>query len=286
MAKDRIELGDIEARLGRSIASSGNSSNEFAARPVARTPKSSVAGGESSGAGTLFVSIISIVVAAGAGAFLAMGGFGGGGGGIGGAGGGGGESANSTDPVVQAAIAAATMDKKAKAFHSRVADVCDKGWKDDRINRDQIHCYMTREVRRLCDPMERRALADKWRAYQAADDRMFARLTGASMSMALNPAGGMAIGIADAKSRDPNLSAEEREAQMNKAWEAAGKFRAPADQVLEESMNETSQTAIVQDVAELAKKRFLSAADFPGKMPKLVAEGLAKVGTLDLSTCP
>lgn len=283
MAKDRIELGDIEARLGRSVASNGGSSNEFAPRPTARAPKSSVVGGESSGAGTLFVSIISIVVAAGAGAFLAMGGFGGGGGGAGG--GGGGESANSTDPVVQAAIAAATFDKKAKSFHSRVADVCNEGWKDDRVNRDQIHCYMTRDVSRLCDPLERRALADKWRAFQAADDRMMGKLTRASMSMMGNPGGAFAIGIADAKSRDPNLSPEEREAQMSKAWEAAGKFRAPADNVLEESMNNVSETKVVAAVTDLAQRGYLSAADFPGAMPKLVQEGFAKAHGVSPPTC-
>ena len=36
-------------------------------------------------------------------------------------------------------------------YRSRVADTCDKGCKENRINRDQIHCHMMMDVDRLCD---------------------------------------------------------------------------------------------------------------------------------------
>ena len=80
-------------------------------------------------------------------------------------------------------------------YQSRVAQTCDKGWKDDRFNRDQIHCYMTRDVARLCDPRERRALADKLLAFQAAMDRSVARVDAVAFHMIGNPGGDHGDGI-------------------------------------------------------------------------------------------
>ena len=78
---------------------------------------------------------------------------------------------------MRAAIVESVMGPPpAPAYVSRVAAVCDVGWKDDRLNRDQIHCYMTRDVARLCNPRERLALVDKLRAYQTASDGMEAAI--------------------------------------------------------------------------------------------------------------
>jgi hypothetical protein len=173
-------------------------------------------------------------------------------------------------------------------YQSRVAALCDKGWRDDRDNRDQIDCYMTTDVARLCDPRERRALVDKLLAYQAADNR----LIGSAAATFLNGYGksgaqdAMKLGMAEAKSRDPNLSDEERAEQLNKVSSMAQNFNAAPMAVLEAgSANKHGIVAILNDVKSLAEQGYLAAADFPTTTPKIVKEGLAAAGRAGASSC-
>jgi hypothetical protein len=171
------------------------------------------------------------------------------------------------------------------AYRSRVASVCDKGWQDDRDNRDQVDCYMTTDVERLCDPRERRALADKLVAYQIADDRLIGRAA-VSFLQGHSKSDAMEIGIAGAKSRDPNLSEEERAAQLKKVTGMAQDFNAPTEKVLEEgSANKHGIVTILNDVKSLAEQGYLAASDFPTTTPKIVKEGLAAAHSMAASSC-
>ena len=258
MAKNRIGLDRIEARIGRGEAPQGRSFEEFTPRASAQDDAAP------SGGNKLFGLSLALIVVIGGGAFLSS---------NGGAG-------------VRAAIVESVMGPPpAPAYVSRVAAVCDVGWKDDRLNRDQIHCYMARDVARLCDPNERQALIDKLLAYQAASDRLDGRLAMAALGVAANPLGAVQVGIADAKSRDPNLNPEQRAAEQNKAFELAQGVMAPADKIIAESANETGPETLRADVASLAEHGFLSAADFPDKMPKVVEHGLAMAGPARKPPC-
>jgi hypothetical protein len=171
------------------------------------------------------------------------------------------------------------------AYQSRVASVCDKGWQDDRDNRDQVDCYMTTDVERLCDPRERRALADKLVAYQIADDRLIGRAA-VSFLQGNSKSNAMEIGMAGAKSRDPNLSEEERAAQLKKVTGMAQDFNAPTEKVLEEgSVNKHGIVTILNDVKNLAEQGYLAASDFPTTTPKIVKEGLAAARSVAASSC-
>ena len=129
MAKNRIEAGNIEKRLGRAASSGGSSREPDEPRP----------GEASSGGNTLFAFSLVAVFIVGAGAL----------------------AASDRGAGFRQSVWEDIMGPPAEpAFQSRVAHLCDKGWKDDRLNRDQIHCYMTESVVRLCDPRERRALAE------------------------------------------------------------------------------------------------------------------------------
>ncbi len=184
MADNRIGPGQIEKRFGR--APSSGSSPRGPDDPRSRD-------GSSSG-NTLFASAFVVVLIAGTGALVA--------------------SDRAAD--FRRAVWDDIMGPPAEpAYQSRVASVCDNGWKDDRENRDQVHCYMTTDVERLCDPRERLALADKMRAYQVASDRAIGRVAVAVLQSSGKP-GVMEMGKAEANSRDPNLSEEQRAAQLTK----------------------------------------------------------------------
>jgi hypothetical protein len=173
-------------------------------------------------------------------------------------------------------------------YQSHVAAVCDKGWKEIRDNADQMHCYMTTDVGRLCDPLERRALADKWVAYQIADDRLIGSaattfLTGYGKSGAVDA---VKMGIADAKSRDPNLSEEQRGAEMNKAAGLAQDFNGPTMKVLEEgSHNKVGIVTLLHDVRDLAEEGYFAASDFAAKIPKDAKDGFAEAHNFAPSPC-
>jgi hypothetical protein len=170
-------------------------------------------------------------------------------------------------------------------YRSRVASVCDEGWKDDRENRDQIHCYMTTDIERLCDPRERRALVDTLLAYQAASDLAIGRVAVSVLQSFAKP-GVMEMGMAEAKSRDPNLSEDERAAQFAKVNGMAQGYLAPTEKPLEEGFRNTyGIVTILNDVKSLAEQGYLAASDFPTSMPKIVREGIAAAHSVSASSC-
>jgi hypothetical protein len=170
-------------------------------------------------------------------------------------------------------------------YQSRVASVCDAGWQYDRENRDQVHCYMTTDVERLCDPRERRALVDKLQDYQIASDLAIGRVA-ISVLQSFGRPGVMAMGMAEAKSRDPNLSPEERAAQMAKVTGMAHDYLAPTEKPLQEGFrNKYGIVTILNDVKSLAEQGYLAASDFPTTTPKIVKEGLAAAHSIAASSC-
>jgi hypothetical protein len=251
VAKNRIELGQIEKRFGRSGGSSGGPDNRRS-------------GDESSSGNTLFAFSFIVILIVGTGALVA--------------------SDRAAD-FRQAVWDGVMGPPPQPAYRSRVASVCDQGWRDDRENRDQVHCYMTTDVERLCDPSERLALADKLRAYQVASDRAIGRVA-VSVLQSFGKPGVMEMGMADAKSRDPNLSDEARAAQSEKVMGMAHDFLAPTQKPLEEGFaNKHGIVTILNDVKSLAEQGYLAASDFPTTTPKIVKEGLAAAHSIAASSC-
>jgi hypothetical protein len=250
VAKNRIGSGQIEKRFGRSGGSSGE-------------PDDPRSGGAASRGNTLFASMFIVILIAGAGVLAA--------------------SNGAAD--FRRAVWDDIMGPPPDNYQSRVAQTCDKGWKDDRFNRDQIHCYMTRDVARLCDPRERRALADKLLAYQAAMDRSVARVDAVAFHMIGNPGGVMAMGLAEARSRDPNLSEKERAAQFDKTIGMSQEIMSPMAQIVQDNINTATKEVLVADVKSLVEQSYLASADFPSTQPKIVKEGLASAAPVGHSSC-
>jgi hypothetical protein len=250
VAKNRIASGQIEKRLGRSGGSSGD-------------PDDPRSGDASSSGNTLFASMFVVIVIVGAGALAAS------------------DRAADFRRVVWEDIMGPPPDN----YQSRVAQTCDKGWKDDRFNRDQIHCYMTQDVARLCDPRERRALADKLLAYQAAMNRSDGRVGAVALQMIGNTGGVLAMGMAEARSRDPNLSEKERAAQFDKTLGMSHDIMSPMAQIVQDNINTATKEVLVADVKSLVEDGYLASADFPATQPKIVKEGLASARPAGRSSC-
>ena len=253
MANNRIESGQIERRFGRA-PSSGSP----------RGPEDPRSRDSSSSGNTLFASAFVVILLAGTGALVAS------------------DRAADFRHAIWDDIMGPPPEP---AYQSRVASVCDKGWQEDRENRDQVHCYMTTDVERLCDPRERRALVDTLLAYQVASDFAIGRVA-VSVLQSFGKPGVMEMGIAEAKSRDPNLSEEERAAQSTKVTGMAHDYLAPTEKPLEEGFaNKHGIVTILNDVKSLAEQGYLAASDFPTTTPKIVKEGLAAPHSIAASSC-
>jgi hypothetical protein len=96
----------------------------------------------------------------------------------------------------------------------------------------------------------------------------------------------MEMGMAEARSRDPHLSAEERAAELAKVEGVAHNYMAPTQKPLEEGFtNKHGIVTILNDVKSLAEQGYLAASDFPTGMPKIVREGLAAAHSIAASSC-
>ena len=161
----------------------------------------------------------------------------------------------------------------APPFASRVAAQCDAGWKIDRVNSEQIHCYMAHDLARLCDPRERQALADKWREFQTAADRAEARVGASAIAMAYNP-GVMSLGMEEARGHDPRMTAEQQIEHEGKMFGMADKLMAPAMEAVADTVYNVKKADLVMDVRTLIQRGYLSSADFSWTTPKLVQQAL------------
>ena len=107
-------------------------------------------------------------------------------------------------------------------YISGVDTTCGKGWKANLPNVDQMHCYMTDTVSRLCDPKEKARLVQVIGQFQ--DDfaiwqgKIAMAGFGAAMKTNLNA---IQMSAEDVKSRDERLTPEQRLEHEKKLMEIA-----------------------------------------------------------------
>lgn len=271
MGKNGIELDQIEARLrgARSnFAPRGNDADEEAAD--AYNPFDEAEAGEetaSGGAGTImFASLVAVLFAAVMGGVMFFPGLGG-----------------------DSLTSLFAWKKAEKVVHvSSLAPQCDKGWQANERNVDQMHCYLTTDIQRLCKPEEKQALFDKIDAYEDAAADINAQFGAASMQvLAGSQVNGLAIGLADAKSRDPNATADQRSEQQQKALDLGAKTLSPLDAVIlrDSRTHKLPSYQIELDIAELARKGYLQSADISWNAPDWVTTGMRDAGTPAPSPC-
>jgi hypothetical protein len=168
------------------------------------------------------------------------------------------------------------------AYVSSVDRACSQGWEKEKSNVDQMHCYLTIDVRRLCDPMERRHLVATVERFQD-DYRVWnQRFFAAAMGTAAKARGhSMEIGLQDAKMqramRDPNATEEERAEHMNKMMGMVDNVMSGTNKLLAERRNETPFYKLEDEIKHLASKGYIQADDFGSRPPHWVARGLKAV---------
>ncbi len=168
------------------------------------------------------------------------------------------------------------------AFISSVDRTCSEGWEKEKSNVDQMNCYLTTNVRRLCDPSERAHLVATVERFQD-DYRVWnQRFYAASMgTVAKARVHSMEIGLQDAKiqraMRDPNATEDERAEHMNKMMGMMDNVMSGTNKVLAERRNETPFYKLEDEIKHLASKGYIQADDFGSRPPHWVTRGLKAV---------
>jgi hypothetical protein len=169
------------------------------------------------------------------------------------------------------------------SYVSSVDASCGKGWRKDLPNPDQMHCYMTRQLNRLCDPEERKHFLAVVKKYDK-DYGVWWRehMKGTMKTIAKVQKNGMQIGLEGAKTtaitRDKNATEE----QMMKQFEKMGKIvgdtmeKTPGAEYLMRS--KVKMYELEGTFAKLYAKGYLSKDDFGWKTPDFIKNAIALHG--------
>jgi hypothetical protein len=168
---------------------------------------------------------------------------------------------------------------------SSVDGTCAEGWEKGQSNVDQMHCYMTTYVARLCEPAERRHLIATIGRFEKDYAAYNARFMAASMgSIAKVQVNALAIGVESARMeramRDPNASEEERSRRMGNVMKMTGDVLSGPNKVMSEKVNKVPYYTLEDHFAKLATAGYVTENDFAGKKPKWVNAGFKAVKTV------
>jgi hypothetical protein len=162
-----------------------------------------------------------------------------------------------------------SVPKLSLAWHdelkSTVDPVCSVGWEANRSNIDQMHCYFTKDVQRLCKSDERKHLIAQIGKFD--ESYMIAR--GSEMGAVFqNAGGGMAnpnivqLGLQGSRASDHSLSDAEQMEAMSQAIAAADRINAPIMEVIQRSTNKGSMSDLKADLVSLVKRGYFAPGDF------------------------
>ena len=159
------------------------------------------------------------------------------------------------------------------AFVSKVAQSCEAGWKEGADNIDQMHCYLTNSVARLCNGQEKNALLDKVQAYdydrlaprRALEDRLqngpFPTITSQSMQQAT----------------DRILhETKDQMAFESKTFEADQKllFDSMEDWMKRDGRNQYPRSQLLKDTTALVVAGYLDEGDIDERLPKWAVDAI------------
>ena len=170
----------------------------------------------------------------------------------------------------------------APAYVSSVEKQCEKGWIENTLNVDQLHCYMTVSKNRLCDPRERAHLIATISRFQDDYSNWSARHFAASMgSIGKANMNMVEIGTSTAdferSMNDPSVSDEERMKKFERVDNVMGDVLDGPNKIMAEHRNDTPFYELEGDVTALASAGLLAEEDFEWGKPKFVKEGFAAV---------
>lgn len=163
--------------------------------------------------------------------------------------------------------------------------VCGKGWQANLPNTDQMHCYLTRQVYRLCDKDEHVALLATIRQYDKDYKVWYRKYMGATFkTIGKLQTQGMQLGLEAAKLNNMKGGHEAEMDQFNKVTGMASDIMKPANDMLAQRVNKVPEYELEKAAYTLARSGYIEAKDFKTK-PDFIARALKRAGKVK-TACP
>jgi hypothetical protein len=158
-------------------------------------------------------------------------------------------------------------DMMAMGSHKSVVDdVCSVGWRDDRSNKDQIHCYLTKKVSRLCDATERAHLTRKLKDFEIAHARTKMEFMGETLSSIPNP---VVVGLETAKlGKGNDMETAQRLTDMMSSSMSGIQAN------LDRNRNKVSVSDVQSEIRKLYVTGYLSDRDFGLVTPSWIQKAI------------
>jgi hypothetical protein len=179
-------------------------------------------------------------------------------------------------------------EEKGVALSGSVMDpVCGKDWQPNLPNTDQLYCYLTRQVYRLCDATEHEALIATIRLYDKEYKVWHRKYMMATFkTIGKMQTQGLQLGMEAAKLENMSGGSEKDQMdQLVKVTEMADNIMKPANQVLEQRVAKVPEYELENAVHSLAKRGYISGKDFGASKPDFVAKALKRAGKVK-TACP
>ncbi len=159
----------------------------------------------------------------------------------------------------------------APEYISNVDQVCSKGWRTNVPNVDQIHCAMTTNLGRLCNPQDKASLVTLLRHFDDDYNSWNTNMKLAVLGMAITKQPqSLQLGMEAAKADDPHTSDAERQKHMDNAQNFANNMMAGPNAILAQYQSKFELAQPNFDYVDLALGGYLSLDDFGGTIPEFL----------------
>ncbi|MFT3672213.1 hypothetical protein [Aestuariivirga sp.] len=164
--------------------------------------------------------------------------------------------------------------------------VCGKNWQADVPNTDQMYCYLTRQVYRLCDKDEHTALLATIKRYDKDYKVWHRQFMGATFkSIGKIQTQGMQLGLEAAKLDHMKDGDKGQDEQFKKVLDISGDIMRPTNDILAQRVNKIPEYELENAAYTLVKGGYIEARDFKGSKPDFIATALKRAGKVK-TACP
>jgi hypothetical protein len=171
-----------------------------------------------------------------------------------------------TNPLKSINVASISMPWSS-GYVSVVDKSCGAGWRDGYPNDTQLKCYLTQNIRRLCKPEEQKRLVAVLSRYRDDKSRYDAGFAVSMVGMiGKAQTEGMAMGMAAAKMerdmRDPNVSDENKFAQMDNVVGMGQDIMEGPNSLIQNRGETVPEQQLVNAIREIMNSGIMSKSDF------------------------
>ena len=175
---------------------------------------------------------------------------------------------------------------EAVASGSVLDPVCGKGWQADDPNTDQMHCYLTRQVYRLCDKDEHVALLATIKQYDK-DYQVWHRkfMVATFKSIGKLQTQGLQLGMEAAKLENMKGDDKNQVEQFNKVTGIAGDIMKPANDMLATRVNKVPEYELETPPTSWSRADTSRPRTSSRSKPEFIANALKRAGKVK-TACP